>query len=256
MTRKLLMLALGCCLVAGTAWAGDDWDYATPNDDTAGSTYNRLIHNTSQAHDLMDLAGPAVDEDWMGVVSEPYQSYEVIADGWAGTVAIPTRYAADGTTNLGQGAGIDGLGGAYSLRWANTTSSQASDLVKIAPLTTGNNTYDRYDLRMWETTIRMARFNCSGTQVTVVMCQNPTRSSISATQYYWNAAGTLVYANPITVGGRATSVVSSCAIGAVNTNSGSITVAHNGPYGSLNCKAVAVEPATGFTFDTVGAYRP
>ena len=32
--------------------------------------------------------------------------------------------------------------------------------------------------------------------------------------------------------------------------SGSITLDHNGPYGGLSGKAVAVEPATGFTFDT------
>ena len=32
--------------------------------------------------------------------------------------------------------------------------------------------------------------------------------------------------------------------------SGSITVAHSGSYGQLTGKAVAVEPATGFTFDT------
>jgi hypothetical protein len=37
--------------------------------------------------------------------------------------------------------------------------------------------------------------------------------------------------------------------------SGSITIAHDGPYGSLNIKAVALEPSTGFSFDTPGVYR-
>ena len=32
--------------------------------------------------------------------------------------------------------------------------------------------------------------------------------------------------------------------------SGSLTVSHDAPYGALAGKAVAVEPATGFTFDT------
>ena len=38
--------------------------------------------------------------------------------------------------------------------------------------------------------------------------------------------------------------------------SGSVTVAHDGPYGTLSGKAVAVEPATGFTFDTAMVPRP
>jgi hypothetical protein len=35
-----------------------------------------------------------------------------------------------------------------------------------------------------------------------------------------------------------------------------MTLSHDGPYGSLAGKAVAVEPATGFTFDTALAPRP
>ena len=32
--------------------------------------------------------------------------------------------------------------------------------------------------------------------------------------------------------------------------SGSITLAHNGPYGALTGKSVAVEPASGYSFDS------
>ena len=31
---------------------------------------------------------------------------------------------------------------------------------------------------------------------------------------------------------------------------GHITIAHDAPYGGLNVKAVALEPSTGFSFDT------
>jgi hypothetical protein len=37
---------------------------------------------------------------------------------------------------------------------------------------------------------------------------------------------------------------------------GSVTVSHDGPYGVLQGKAVAVEPATGFSFDSPLVYRP
>ena len=38
--------------------------------------------------------------------------------------------------------------------------------------------------------------------------------------------------------------------------SGSLTVAHDGPYGGLVGKAVALEPSTGFSFDTPLEPRP
>jgi len=37
---------------------------------------------------------------------------------------------------------------------------------------------------------------------------------------------------------------------------GTITLSHDGPYAMLAGKAVAVEPATGFTFDTPLVPRP
>jgi hypothetical protein len=38
--------------------------------------------------------------------------------------------------------------------------------------------------------------------------------------------------------------------------SGSIRIAHNCGYGGLSGKAVSIEPATGFTFDTAMSHRP
>jgi hypothetical protein len=38
--------------------------------------------------------------------------------------------------------------------------------------------------------------------------------------------------------------------------SGSITLTHDGPYGALAGKAVAVEPATGASFDSPLTYKP
>jgi hypothetical protein len=38
--------------------------------------------------------------------------------------------------------------------------------------------------------------------------------------------------------------------------SGSITLSHDGRYGELAGKAIALEPATGFSFDTPLLHRP
>jgi len=39
-------------------------------------------------------------------------------------------------------------------------------------------------------------------------------------------------------------------------DTGTITVGHDGRYGDLSGKAVALEPATGFSFDSPMGYRP
>ena len=38
--------------------------------------------------------------------------------------------------------------------------------------------------------------------------------------------------------------------------SGTVTIASNAPYGALAGKVVALEPATGFSFDSPLPYRP
>jgi hypothetical protein len=37
---------------------------------------------------------------------------------------------------------------------------------------------------------------------------------------------------------------------------GTMTIAHDGGYGGLVVKAVALEPSTGFSFDSPGSYKP
>ena len=44
--------------------------------------------------------------------------------------------------------------------------------------------------------------------------------------------------------------------GVANGTSGTITITHDGRYGLLAVKAVALEPSTGFSFDTPGLYKP
>jgi hypothetical protein len=51
-------------------------------------------------------------------------------------------------------------------------------------------------------------------------------------------------------------VVSTVSLPALIGQAGSIRVAHDGRYGDLTGKAVALEPATGFTFDTPVVPRP
>ena len=45
-------------------------------------------------------------------------------------------------------------------------------------------------------------------------------------------------------------------VSGVTGQSGSITIAHDGGYGALSGKAVALEPSTGFSFDSPMTGRP
>ena len=45
-------------------------------------------------------------------------------------------------------------------------------------------------------------------------------------------------------------VLNTSTIGALQNVSGTAVLSHDAPYGTLAGKAVALEPATGFTFDT------
>jgi hypothetical protein len=55
---------------------------------------------------------------------------------------------------------------------------------------------------------------------------------------------------PFTLDPKAVLVQNTAALVYAAGTAGSITIAHDGRYGDLSGKAVAVEPATGFTFDT------
>ena len=67
---------------------------------------------------------------------------------------------------------------------------------------------------------------------------------------FWNASGTQLHAEPVNLAAKQVLVLNTATIAAVNGQSGAITVTHDGRYGDLSGKTVALEPATGFSFDS------
>jgi hypothetical protein len=49
---------------------------------------------------------------------------------------------------------------------------------------------------------------------------------------------------------RGVTTLATSGIAALTGQSGGASISHSGPYGALVGKAAALEPATGFTFDT------
>lgn len=263
MTRTLMATAAALVL-ALTGLAADVWDDQVTSDDTV-ATGNELSHGSDQIHDLAARPGPAADVDFFKIALKPYRSYEVMVDGLsadfggAGSLLLEQRSGAGGATVVAAAVGESGVLLNRTLRLRNTTGTAVTNTyVRVggAVCAAFCGADDQYRIRMMETTLSFARFNNSGTQITVLFVQNSSEASVDATLHFWNAAGAAV-GGPFnaTIPARGLHVFNSSAQAALIGQNGSVTITHTGPYGSLNGKAVALEPATGFSFDTPGTYR-
>ena len=127
--------------------------------------------------------------------------------------------------------------------------------VQSAGCTTNCDAADVYRVSTWETTGIIPRFNNSGTQITVLVLQNTGDLPMDVDIRFWSGTGASLGGPGLqTLGPHQGYVLNTSTI--APGSSGSITVANTGRYGSLAGKAVAVEPATGFTFDSPLLTRP
>jgi hypothetical protein len=260
-TALALMATLG---LAGPATA-DVWDTATDNDNGNG-TNNEITHGFSQVHDLGVQPGPVADQDWYRIVEQPFSSYEVLCDGFTGDISTgfpQTLERVDATGTVLQGSSTYGFGFARSLRFANDTSaSNVNDFVRVSNAACGTSctASDQYRIRAWDTIIAVPRYNNFGGQISVLLIQNTGDFPVTGNAYLWLAAGGTVPVTTVSftlLARQSTVIVLSTVNGGVaNGTSGTITITNNGRYGILAVKAVAIEPATGFSFDTPGLYKP
>lgn len=237
----------------------DVWDLATANDNSFSTTHNQLVHATRQVHDLGAQApNQTADQDWYMVSLAPYSSFEVIVDGLTGDInPFVQRYASDGSTLLQNSSSITS-GFSERLAWTNTTGSSVTSYVRVGQASCGSTctTSDQYTISSHETTIALARFNNGGSQITVLLTQNASEVTISATFFYWSTTGVLLQTGTLpSLAAKNLNVFNTATFLTLQGVGGHITIAHNGTYGSLNVKSVALEPSTGFSFDTQGVYK-
>jgi len=215
-----------------------------------------LAHGSDMTEDL----GGAPDRYRIG--QQPYSSYEVVVDALAGNPALQLdRVDAAGTTVIQSGAPVTNtIDMSQSLRWENSTANGVdADRVRVGnsacPGSCTSN--DVYRIRALETTLAIPRFNQSGSQLSVVILQNPTNYAVSGHIYYWNTAGTLLNGPGLAfnLSPKQTLIQNSGAVPGVPGNAGTITVSHTGRYGDLTGKVVALEPSTGFSFDSPAVPR-
>jgi uncharacterized repeat protein (TIGR01451 family) len=221
-----------------------------------------LAHGTRVRADLA-ASGPEPDADLYRLRQQPYASYEVVLDEASGDVGAADgpaleRLAADGSTVL-QAAGPAGAGPARSLRWMNTTGAPVDGeqvRVRSAACGTSCGADDVYRIRAYETTAVIPRFNNTATQVTVVILQNTHDGSVSARAAFWSGSGALLHEAAVDLPARGSVALNTAALPGLAGQGGSVTVMHDGPYGTLAGKGVALEPSTGFAFDSPLVPRP
>jgi hypothetical protein len=219
-----------------------------------------LTHGSALVADFQPDPGPTADRDEYRIAQAPFSSYEAVLDAVSGDAAPDAtleRIAADGTTVLDVGQPV-GTGSALTLRFTNGTGATVGAQylrVRGASCGTACGPDDTYRLRLYETTGRIPRFNNSASQTTVLILQNTTAASVLAEARFWGADGQLLLTQSLLTQPHGTMVLNTASAGLAGL-SGSITVTHNGPHGALAGKAVALEPATGFSFDSPMTVRP
>jgi hypothetical protein len=213
-----------------------------------------LVHGVVRDLDLG--ASGVAGVDLFGFRQEPQSSYEVVVDGTTGDIggagsgpALDLVAAADGATVIQPSVGA-GTGWSRSLRFENASADPVVDRdvrVRSQGCTTTCTVDDRYRIRAWETTLSLARFNNSATQITVLVLQNTTATTVTGHVWLRDSAGGAVASIPLTVAPHGSSVLNTSTV--APGVGGTLTVSHDAPYGGLVGKSVALEPATGFTFD-------
>jgi hypothetical protein len=259
MRTTTTILALSALLTAAPARA-DEWDQGADSDNFPG-TSNVLRHGSEQVHDLTGVATPAGDQDWYLVAAHPFSSYEFALDGMTGELAFSStnvqRFLFGGTSPV-QAADVLEAGGVLSMSWlgpAGTTLVQHFVRVQGPGCGATCDPNDRYRARFFDTTYTIPRFNNSGTQTTTLLLQNATDRACALTTYFLRPDGTLISASPAATLNPYQLLVVPTASTLPGT-SGSVRIAHTCGYGGLTGKAVAIEPSTGFTFDTALQHRP
>jgi len=253
-----LLLAL---VAAPDAGAMDPWE-AGNGDNQPLYTKNTLSHGFVQQHDLDDVfAPPSNDVDCMIVPTLAGHSYEARINGtrvefdWGMCGSCPQFERVDvngailtedvGVVNEGGGESND-----RSVRWI-ATANTTLEYVRV----TGDTSFPEgpnevYTIRFWDTTYSVPRWNNSSGQVTVFLIQNLVQAPVTVNVDFYNAAGLQLASTGTTLQPHGLFVFNTGTVPQLANQAGHAYVSHTAGYGGLAGKAVALEPATGFSFDT------
>jgi Calx-beta domain/Domain of unknown function DUF11 len=224
------------------------------DDDPRQPVQGGLAHGMTVLGDLAGT-GPQGPEDAYVLQAQPLSSVEVVVDSISADVKPLELRLWDWMGTLLESGTASTLGG--SVRFSYFTNETVPILNNVVTIRSGGCTTcgpdDVYRVRAYDTTARIPRFNNLGDQVTVLILQNTSDLAGNGRVHFWNAQGQEVGIADFSLGPRGTDVINTAPHA---SGSGSITIRHDLPYGALQGKAVALEPSTGFSFDSPLEYRP
>lgn len=261
MSTKTCVFAVAAAIAAAApVRALDPWEGGDGDDSFI--SHNALSHGGSQTHDLDQGGTTTNDEDWIAVPTLARHSYEarlsagnaVFDWGLCAPCAKFHRVDVSGNVLTGDVSTVNEGGNpeAYdrSIRWIATVNTNSEFLRVRGHTTQQESDASTYTVRFWDTTYAIPRWNAAGGQTTVIVISNLVQASVSGNVHFYNPSGGLVATQPFTLAQNATFVLNTGSIPALAGLSGHAQVTHTGGYGALTGKAVALEPSTGFTFDT------
>lgn len=245
---RAIAAALVMLSCAGAARADDVWESFAPGDDTCNTNVD-LVHGAKQVHDLQSSGG--IDIDFARVQQRAFRSYEVRV------MNSPLRMAQLSVPNRVDCAGIVQTAGipnettgldAVSIRW--TAVADGDTYIRTTSVTSvpAGSTYE---IELLESTYSIPRFNNTATQTTLLLIQNQRGFPVTGNVYFFGTTGGIIGAQAFTIAERGVLLLNTAAVPGAAGQSGSVMVSHDGGYGGLAGKAVALEPATGFVFDTL-----
>ena len=156
------------------------------------------LHERVKQGDLRAGSGQPA-RDWYLMWQEPRSSYEIVADEAAGETLplVVRRMSADGGATLAVATPV-GTGGAVSMAWQNEqTFVNQQQHISVESGACGGDCGpdDRYRIRAYDTTGRIARINVPSQQSkTVLILQNLTGRTVTGKVWFWrdvptNASG-------------------------------------------------------------------
>jgi len=260
-------LAVMLCSSVPAARA-DVWDVGTDNDN-ASTSDNELVNGLDQVHDMAAQQGGTVEDvDWYPFPIFSGNSYEILLDGITGALGNANTgspaldlIAPDGTTVAFGSDPVSSLGIARRLTFRYSTGSpEAMYYLRVSHPDCGLSCVntDQYHIHFRNTTALVPRFNNSATQVSILVLQNSTNADVITQLVAYDATGTVITTIEVDLSPNQVTAVnlSTVSSGVLAGKSGGLRIANSAPYGALAGKVVAVEPATGFTFDTPLVYKP
>ena len=133
---------------------------------------------------------------------------------------------------------------------AGSRRHRPARLIRVLGITFQACGHDRYECAQGHDA-RGAALEQHPSQTTVFIISNQSPATVAGSIFFYTSGGTLVHTEPLSVPLFGMQVLATSSIPALANLAGHATVAHDGGWNALAGKAVALEPASGFTFDTV-----